>query len=83
MHPYNERENTWLSAYAQALPPTLLETSTIEAEARAHRARVLGDAIARAVQWLGRVIVKNATAKVPPAKARMSKALGTLPHAKA
>ena len=90
MHPYNERENTWLSAYAQALPPNLLDVSTIEAAARAHRARVVGDAIGALVRscadrlrLLGRVLAKHATAKAPPAKARMSKALGSLPRAKA
>lgn len=52
MHPYNERENTWLSDRDPATNFTHLNLLAIEAKARAMRAQMLGDAIASGWRFL-------------------------------
>lgn len=81
MHPYNERENTWLSERDPATNFTHHDLLAIEAKARAMRAQMVGDAIASG--W--RFLASRAKALFAGGRAPSARKLppGGLPHAKA
>lgn len=82
MHPYNERENNWLSNADPATRDTV-DIFAIEALARAERNRAIGDAIATAVIFLSRWIRGQLRALGRASKSKPTLPAHPLPRAKA
>ena len=83
MHPYNERENNWLSSAARSTPRATLDIAAIEALARAERSRAIGDGIAAALRFLARGITARIRSLAARLKAKPVLRPNALPRAKA
>ena len=81
MPPYNERENSWLSASKAATSYTHHDLLAIEAKARTMRAQMVGDAIASGWRYLAERVKALITFWRAPAARKLPP--GGLPNAKA